>query len=452
MEERFDPTRVVTNPNPLTKDKKFSPDGLFSELFFGKKGSSEGVTWQCDCGKYKGKFLKGFHCEECDSDVKQTQSSLKNFVWIDLRKYYIINPIFYYLLAKLAKGPAKLNKIISYDKKIDRDGNIVDEDEMYSNVGMVYFKENLFEGECIIKYLYQKSDYKDKLEILNLLYRHKDEIFISKIPVYDPSLRPATVSYKSDKPVFKFDEINNSYNFIIKLSNMINKENKDFELVTLPNLYTIQMKFNTVFLKVLENLSSKTGFIRGNLLGNRVNFSARNVITPLKSGGGITDVALPYLTFVELYSFQIVNILSKLKKISLIEAQKYVLDAQAVFNPEIYTICMELVNKTKYGCGMILNRNPTIARGSMLYLTIKRVKKDYSDLSMSIHNSLLRLIAGDYDGDVCNIFAIMDNELKRIFYHIFSPDVMFISNNDGKFNNKLSLDRDQILGIHQFNL
>jgi len=53
--------------------------------------------------------------------------------------------------------------------------------------------------------------------------------------------------------------------------------------------------------------------------------------------------------------------------------------------------------------------------------------------------------------DVYNIFPLMDNSYKSIMYRTFSPDKMFISNNDGKFNNKLSIDRDQVVGIHQFN-
>lgn len=53
--------------------------------------------------------------------------------------------------------------------------------------------------------------------------------------------------------------------------------------------------------------------------------------------------------------------------------------------------------------------------------------------------------------DVINLFPIMDNELKRIAYKTFSPDMMFINNNDGEFNNKLALDRDQVIGINQFN-
>ena len=46
---------------------------------------------------------------------------------------------------------------------------------------------------------------------------------------------------------------------------------------------------------------------------------------------------------------------------------------------------------------VLLNRNPTINIGSILCLKIIDVKHDFNDLTMSINNSILTLLAGDYD-------------------------------------------------------
>jgi hypothetical protein len=48
--------------------------------------------------------------------------------------------------------------------------------------------------------------------------------------------------------------------------------------------------------------------------------------------------------------------------------------------------------------GIVINRNPTIAVGSMLYLKIKEIKKDINDLTASISNLILTPLNGDYDG------------------------------------------------------
>ena len=42
--------------------------------------------------------------------------------------------------------------------------------------------------------------------------------------------------------------------------------------------------------------------------------------------------------------------------------------------------------------------NPSISYGSILCLTIRDVKMDYEDLTLSISNNILPPLNGDYDG------------------------------------------------------
>jgi hypothetical protein len=118
----------------------------------------------------------------------------------------------------------------------------------------------------------------------------------------------------------------------------------------------------------------------------------------MEAGRDVTEIIFPYVAFVELYSFQLINMLSKLKKISMLEAQRIIFEAQANFNQEVYNLCLELVKKTKHGLLVITNRNPTIARGSIQLLRIADVKNDISDLTVSLHNCVLELFGADYDG------------------------------------------------------
>ena len=134
-------------------------------------------------------------------------------------------------------------------------------------------------------------------------------------------------------------------------------------------------------------------------MANRINFAARNVITPLEPGFKIDEIVLPYLTFVELYSYHIINILVKLRGISEAEANKKVQLAKSKYDESIYKICKEIINKTKGGCKILLNRNPSISNGSFLCLRIVDIKEDPLDLTASIHNCILALLGADYDGD-----------------------------------------------------
>ena len=77
--------------------------------------------------------------------------------------------------------------------------------------------------------------------------------------------------------------------------------------------------------------------IRRNLLGGRINYSARTVIVPnakLRS----YEIGLPYVCFVELYKEVIINLLVKLDGYSYSEAVNKWYSAYRAFDEKIYKI------------------------------------------------------------------------------------------------------------------
>jgi DNA-directed RNA polymerase beta' subunit len=407
--EIFSEENVITAWNPI-ENHEFSDSGIYSEKIFGS-----------------------YNEEEDDK-------SIDTLGWVDLSPYYIINPL---LFTNVKKCIPKVNKMINFNKSIDQNGNEVENTEEIGEdefIGLIEFKDRFQE-------LMDKYTDKDKYEKeYYFLMEHYDNIFIDKIPVFSHKLRPATLLAKN---VLVFNEINNYYNFIIQYiaeikDRIVSEENLD--LLLLPLLYNIQMYANTIHTKIINDyLKGKKGFLRKNIMGSRINFSARNVITPI-IGHPIDEVAMPYKTFGELYKFQIINLVSKVKGINYNEAQRFWSKCMLEFNQEMYNYMMELVNKTKDGCGFLLNRNPTISLGSFLYLKIGFIKKDYKDLTLGISNNLLSALSGDYDGDVLNIIPIFDNEAKK-YFSLLSPTNFIVDRNSGKFNGDFDLAKDQILGI-----
>jgi len=443
----FDPKMVVTNPEGIDqKTKKFKPDGVFSEKIFGKL-DGDNMSYTCECGGHKGEFYKGKECPICKTEVRFTEPMLQRTGWIDLGDKYIISPLFFKFIEKLSRKKTLIN-MIDFEAVLDVNGNIVANDEdkeknPYRNIGMDEFRHNFDE---IIQYIYENATTKEKDNLMSLINNNRDKIFINKIPIYSITLRPALMI----KDTLKLDEVNNYYNLIIRNSNLIKAE-IDNDVINMPLLYTIQNEANKVFDKVLENIKGKDGFIRNNMIGSRINFSSRNVITPLPKGYKLDEVVLPYLTFLELYKFHIINIISRVKKITIVQATNIWYQATTNFSNEIYDIMMDIINKTNKGCKILLNRNPTIAIGSILCLNIAGVKKDYTDLTLGVNNVILSPLNGDYDGDTLNIVPIFDDEMKKVFSNAFSPKSLMISNNNGKFNYKLNIERDQALGIYTFN-
>ena len=51
-------------------------------------------------------------------------------------------------------------------------------------------------------------------------------------------------------------------------------------------------------------------------------------------------------------------------------------------------------------------------------------------------------------GDVLNLISLKDKSTRELFKKIFSPIHLIIDPNNGRFNNALNLERDQILGIN----
>ena len=95
--------------------------------------------------------------------------------------------------------------------------------------------------------------------------------------------------------------------------------------------------------------------IKENILGGRLNYSSRNVIIPdpkLKAD----EIELCYLTFLELYRYEILSHLCKMDDITISEANDIWFRASINFSKKVYEIMKYLIKKKKVK--MLINRNP----------------------------------------------------------------------------------------------
>jgi hypothetical protein len=74
------------------------------------------------------------------------------------------------------------------------------------------------------------------------------------------------------------------------------------------------------------------------------------------------------------------------------------------------------------------------------------VKKSVSDYTMSVHNGILRLMGGDYDGDVLALIPLLDEDLAMAL-KIYDPRLMMISRDGPQVNRAVNLDKDHVLGL-----
>ena len=154
--------------------------------------------------------------------------------------------------------------------------------------------------------------------------------------------------------------------------------------------------------------------------------------------------------FMELYKFEIINLISRFDKITLNQAIIKWNKGLQEFDKRIYLIMQHLIKNTKNGLRIISNRNPTLCWGSISILRIVDVKKNYNDLTVSLPIATLRNYNADFDGDVLNFISIKDKEIANELEKVFSPYSMLLDANNGKFNRNMQLLKDQLVGLEAF--
>jgi DNA-directed RNA polymerase beta' subunit len=452
----------IDDPNGIDKKNNRSDRGIYSNLF-GSELSDDlenNDSYSCKCKYLKGRFYDDgkTKCPKCGSLVTYNNNDMKKTGWITLREeIHLINPIFYFMLEKII-GKKHLNNIIYYNKERDKDGNVIidydyyDENNPYYSIGLNEFYDKF---EEILNYY--KDNIKglpnlreEKIELCKFVLENKDKVFVNHFPVYTLLLRPILMI----KNNMIFDKVNSKYQRL--LTNVVNLNKTDTQndisdLKVLPLLYQSQILLNQIHKMIIEKqISGKDGHIRGNILGERVNFSSRCVIVPLVGKYNLNEIKLPYIVFLELYKYEIMNLLCRFDNLTLNEANRRWNKAIEKFDKRVYLIMKYIIENTKGGVYCFVNRNPSLNYGSILTMKVVEVKEDFDDLTLSVPLNVLGLLAADFDGDVINIISIKTQEFTNHYNKIFNPRVMMIDRDNGKFNRKMGLIKDQMIGLYSF--
>lgn len=440
LENLFDETKVVTNENPVTTSNEFTPDGIYSKKIFGKNSSE--YQYSCECGSLMGEFANGVMCNSCNTHVKKSQHLLATMAWIKLPDdIKVINPYFYNLIIKVIG--TKFKNLLKELPSANIDGQIVGEKNGFRHVC-----DNLH------NLLVESANTDAKQQTVDFLIENWDNIFTNKIPVCNSRIRPVAIFNATNE--IHFSKINSFYNKIISCTNRILALSiaERTDNIVNPLLFSIQECYNTINDDLIKMLVGKAGIIRNTLVSNRVNFSSRCVITPLPVTCKIDEIHLPYIVCMELLKLNIINYIQKTKQVSFTIANELWFKAVSSFDEEIYEFIQKMLKQDEFstdekGMRILINRNPTISKASMLLMRLTHCKKDIKDLTMSISNNILSYLTGDFDGDVLNIFLVQDRTLNFFFKNL-TPTNNIISSDTGLLNPKILLDKDYALGIYSF--
>jgi DNA-directed RNA polymerase beta' subunit len=227
----------------------------------------------------------------------------------------------------------------------------------------------------------------------------------------------------------------------------------------IPSCAPVAQRSGRPLKSIKERLNGKGGRVRGNLMGKRVDFSARSVITP-DPNLSIRELGVPKKIAMNITKPVIVN-----------NRNRDFLQQLVLNGPDVYPGANILEKKTggdislRYmdrstvvlengdvvhrhmmdGDGVLFNRQPTLHRMSMM-CHIARIMQQGDTFRMNIGDT--KPYNADFDGDEMNLHMPQDDEaeaelkgLAAVPYQIISP---------AKNNSIIGIFQDSLLGVYQF--
>lgn len=424
----------VTSLKVMTK-RKFNPNGLFSEQIFGPL-----KNYTCQCGVYYGFSKSGGKCDLCRVDIVNSDERRKRFAKIVL-PFPVVNPLFYDLLVDL--GGKSLKDAIDELMRNEKSFLYMEDEEHIIGTDLTRVKDGdptWERTDAIYKMVFDLASWlaKDGVPEWQLVINNIDSLLINHVIVLPPDLRPSS---KGGAGKQLMDKINRYYVQILTKKEIMKETMID--ILKDKNLYytyfkQIQKDVNELYYRILEKMAKKEGLIRGNILGKRIDFSGRAVITPDPTLN-LDECVLPYIMILELFKLPIAKRIIELGKFKLLnKAIDFVDRCIDLKSPALFKICEEITKDEV----CILNRQPSLHRLGMLGFNIKMTL----DQVIKIHPLVCPPFNADFDGDQMAVYIPVTKESKQEII-----EKMFITKNlSSPANENLTTipSQDIVLGIY----
>ncbi len=411
-------------------------DGLFCERIFGPERD-----YECACGKYKGTKYKGYICDRCGVKVTHSRVRRKRMGHINLAAPGVHIWFFKSMPSRLGTllgmKTSDLEKIIYYqDYVVTKPGDteltfkqVLTEDEhraaleQYGNefraemgadairtliemLDLDAEADEIRAGLAATRSKQKTKDYAKRLKLIEAV-RHSENdpswLVMDVIPVIPPDLRPLVLLESGN---FATSDLNDLYRRIINRNNRLKKlmDLNAPEVIIRNEKRMLQQAVDALFdngrcrrpvlgsssraLKSLTDMiKGKQGRFRENLLGKRVDYSARSVIVvgpDLK----LNQCGLPKKIALELYQPFIIRKLKEHGLADTIKSAKRMLERR---DAEVWDILEEVI----YQHPVLLNRAPTLHRMGIQAFEPKLVEGN----AIRLHPLVCGGFNADFDGD-----------------------------------------------------
>ncbi|MCB5260101.1 MAG: DNA-directed RNA polymerase subunit beta' [Candidatus Cloacimonetes bacterium] len=440
----------VTKPDTLNyRTLKPEKDGLFCERIFGPERD-----YECACGKYKKKRFQNTVCERCNVLVTTSRVRRTRMGHIQLAV-----PIAHIWFVKSA--PSKigtlldmtikdLERVLYYESFIVIDPGdspyekmeLLEVDEYYEIKDKVGDNFVAMMGAEAIKELLERINLKNealdlrtrlkfeesalrkqklinKLKIVDAFIKSNNNpshMIMEALPVLPPTLRPL-VPLEGGR--FATADFNDLYRRVITRNNRLKglleirapevilrnekrmlQEAVDALIDNSRKARPVRGRGNRPLKSLTDQLKGKQGRFRQNLLGKRVDYSGRSVITvgpELK----LYQCGLPKEMAVELFKPYLIERLQKMGEVDKVKNAKKLIERK---QPEIWSILEDVVKDYP----ILLNRAPTLHRlGIQAFMPILTDNK-----AIQLHPMVCVPFNADFDGDQMGVYVPLSLEAQ----------------------------------------
>ena len=441
-------------------------DGLFCERIFGPERD-----YECGCGKYKGTKYKGIICDRCGVKVCHSRVRRKRMGHINLAAPVVHIWFFKALPSRLGTllgmKTSDLEKIIYFQDYVVLDPGdtekeyreVITEDEyreitakggygpfravmgadavreLIESTDLCELAQQLREDLAATRSKQKTKDLAKRLKLVEQLRGSKNSpewMILEVVPVIPPELRPLVLLESGN---FATSDLNDLYRRIINRNNRLKKlmDLNAPEVIIRNEKRMLQQAVDALFdngrcrrpvlgssnrpLKsITDMIKGKQGRFRENLLGKRVDYSARSVIVvgpELK----LNQCGLPKKIALELFQPFIIRRLKEQGLADTIKSAKRMLDRR---DPEVWDILEQVI----YQHPVMLNRAPTLHRMGIQAFEPVLVEGK----AITLHPLVCSGFNADFDGDQMAVHLPLSVEaqaetqvLMLATNNIFSP-------------------------------
>jgi len=445
-------------------------DGLFCERIFGPE-----KDWECACGKYRGMKYKGMICDRCGVKVTHSRVRRKRMghielaapvvhIWffkampsrlgtlLDMKTTSLEKIIYFqdYVVVNPADTPLKERQLLTeddYRKAREAYGDTFEADmgaeaikKLLEHLNLVDLSKKLRDEltELNKKDKPSKQKQRDLVKRLKVVESLRDSankpewMVLECIPVIPPDLRPLVLL---DSGNFATSDLNDLYRRIINRNNRLKKlvDLNAPEVIIRNEKRMLQQSVDALFdnnrckrpvlgssnrpLKSLTDMiKGKQGRFRENLLGKRVDYSARSVIV-VGPELRLHQCGLPKKIALELFQPFIIRRLKELGHADTIKSAKKMLERK---DEQVWDILEEVIKNHP----VLLNRAPTLHRMGIQAFEPVLIEGN----AIRIHPLVCKGFNADFDGDQMAVHLPLSIEaqveatvLMMSTNNIFSP-------------------------------